>query len=95
VRLDELSDRLYAVLPSRSLVFYGIALDCRVAFHAKHERIFADPTTLGSPTLTAAIARMLKEPAGEATYQFENSTRRVMWQTSPLLGWRVVLGLVE
>jgi hypothetical protein len=44
--------------------------------------------------LTKAVGTILTERSGEVTYSYNNTTRRMFFMTSPLTGWRIVLGRI-
>jgi len=96
IYLEALSERLATALGnSPRLIFFALAPDGRTAFHCQRQRLLVDPRTMGVPGLTAAVTRMLKEPTGSATYEFDGGVRDVLWQTSPVTGFRMVLGFIR
>ena len=86
-----LSQRLK--LPAGSL-FYALTPNGLTAFHIDPKLDFVDPRQLQNPGLSAAVATILRRTAGEVAYEFNGSTRRVVFNTSPLTGWRVAFGRV-
>jgi hypothetical protein len=80
-------------LPPGSL-FYALTPDGLTAFHIDPTRDFVDPRQLRNPALSDAVETILSQPAGEVTYEFNGSPRRVVFNTSALTGWRVVFGRI-
>lgn len=96
IYLEAVSERLTtALVGCPRMIFFALAPDGRTAFHCQRQRLLVDPRAMGVPSLTAAVARMLKEPSGSTTYEFEGKVRDVIWQTSPVTGFRVVLGFIR
>lgn len=92
-------DDLSAALNNRlkipdDLVFYGLAPSGLAAFHRDPKLDFVDPRQEKSETLKKAAERILAEKSGEVTYEFAGTTRRMFFTTSPLTGWRIVLGRI-
>lgn len=80
-------------LPPGSL-FYALTRDGVTAFHIDPTRDFVDPRQLQNPALSDAVETILSRTAGEVTYEFNGSPRRVVFNTSALTGWRVVFGRI-
>jgi hypothetical protein len=95
IYLDSMSKWLAGalMLPS-DLVFYAIDPQGNTALHVKTEHVFEDPASLGSPTLAQAVKTMLAQDHGTVTYDFEGTTRQVMFRASPLTGWKFALGTI-
>lgn len=95
VYLDIMSEWLDGalMLPS-DLVFYALDPQANTALHIKPGHVFQDPENLGSPTLAQAVKTMLAQDHGTVTYDFEGTTRQVMFQASPLTGWKFALGTI-
>lgn len=93
--VDDLSQLLNErlKLPAGSL-FYALTTDGLTAFHIDPKLDFVDPRKLNSPTLSEAVDTILSRSAGEITYEFNGSPRRVYFNTSALTGWRVAFGRV-
>ena len=93
--VDDLSQLLKErlKLPAGSL-FYALTTDGLTAFHIDPKLDFVDPRELQSPSLSEAVATILDRTAGEVTYEFNGSPRRVSFNTSALTGWRVAFGRV-
>ncbi len=95
IYLDSMSEWLAgALMLPPDLVFYALDPQGNTALHVKTEHVFQDPANLGSPTLTQAVKTMLAQDHGTVTYDFEGTTRQVMFQASPLTGWKFALGMV-
>ena len=80
-------------LPAGSL-FYALNADGLTAFHIDPKLDFVDPRQLQSPSLETAVGTILSQVSGEVTYEFNNSPRRVYFNTSSLTGWRVAFGRI-
>jgi hypothetical protein len=95
IYLDIMSEWLAkALMLPPDLVFYALDPQGIAALHVKTEHVFQDPANLGSPTLTQAVKTMLAQDHGTVTYDFEGTTRQVMFQASPLTGWKFALGTI-
>ena len=68
--------------------------DGSTTIHNNPDLQFIDARAQDSPTLTAAVGKMLATESGEATYVFRGATKRVLYAASPLLGWRFVVGII-
>jgi hypothetical protein len=92
---DDLSQLLneQLKLPTGTL-FYALTLNGLTAFHIDPKLDFVDPRQLQSPSLSEAVGKILGQPKGEVIYEFNDSPRRVVFNTSPLTGWRVAFGRV-
>lgn len=93
--VDDLSQSLNGrlKLPAGSL-FYALTTDGLTAFHINPKLDFVDPRQLHDPSLSDAVGTILSQTAGEVTYEFNGSMRHVIFDTSPLTGWRVAFGRV-
>lgn len=93
--VDDLSQLLNErlKLPAGSL-FYALTADGLTAFHIDPKLDFVDPRQLQNPSLSDAVGTILSRTAGEVTYEFNGSPRRVYFNTSALTGWRVAFGRV-
>ncbi|MES2467737.1 MAG: cache domain-containing protein [Verrucomicrobiota bacterium] len=92
VYLDKLAQNIKKATPlPDGVVFYALDSKGQVALHSQEERIFQEATQLGSPSLTAAVHRMLADGAGVVTYEFEGRQQKAIFQTSPLTGWKFVI----
>jgi hypothetical protein len=95
VYLDTMSEWLArALMLPPSLVFYALDPQGNTALHVKTVHVFEDAANQGSPTLVQAVKTMLEQDHGTVTYDFEGSTRQVMFQASPLTGWKFALGTI-
>jgi hypothetical protein len=93
--VDDLSQALNSVLKTPDdLVFYGLSPGGLTAFHRDPKLDFVDPREQKSETLTKAVGTILTERSGEVTYVYNNTMRRMFFTTSPLTGWRIVLGRI-
>jgi len=95
IYLDRMSEWLSrALMLSPDMVFYALDPQGNTALHARTEHVFEDAANQGSPTLTEAVKTMLAQDHGSVTYEFEGTTREVMFQASPLTGWKFALGTI-
>lgn len=95
IYLDSMSEWLDgALMLPTGFVFYALDPTGNTALHVKAEHLFQDPENLGSPTLAQAVKTMLAQDHGTVTYDFEGTTRQVMFQASPLTGWKFALGTI-
>ena len=95
IYLDSMSDWLAgALMLPPGLVFYALDAQGNTALHVKTEHVFQDPANLGSPSLTQAVKTMLAQDHGTVTYDFEGTTRQVMFQASRFTGWKFALGSI-
>ncbi len=95
IYLDSMSDWLAGALTLPSdLVFYALDPQGNTALHVKTEHVFQDAANQGSPTLTQAVKTMLAQDHGTVSYDFEGTTRQVMFQAAPLTGWKFALGTI-
>jgi hypothetical protein len=78
----------------KNVSFYALAADGSTTIHNAPDLQFIDARAQDSPTLTAAVGKMLATESGEATYVFRGATKRVLYAASPLLGWRFVVGII-
>lgn len=92
VFLDKLAQQVDSALALRpEASFFAMAPDGRTTLHRKTDRHFLDPRELGSETLKNAANEMLSKESGETTYEFDNTTKKAIYRTSPLTQWRFVL----
>lgn len=93
--VDDLSQLLNErlKLPPGSL-FYALTPNGVTAFHIDPKLDFVDPRQLQNPNLSDAVETILSRAAGEVSYEFNGSPRRVYFNTSALTGWRVAFGRV-
>jgi hypothetical protein len=90
--LDRLSEQVGSVLVLRpDAAFFSVAPNGLTTLHKKTDRHFLDPRELGSESLKQATNEMLKNPAGETTYEFDNVTKKAIYRTSPLTQWKFVI----
>ena len=95
IYLDTMSEWLArALMLPPGLVFYALDPQGNTALHVKTVHVFEDAANQGSPTLTQAVKTMLEQDHGTVTYDFEGTTRQVMFQASPLTGWKFALGTI-
>jgi hypothetical protein len=76
------------------VVFYALDKNTQTVIHRAAFRVFEQPTQLGNETLATAIKEIVSRPEGSVEYVFQGTNRVVYFQTSPLTGWRIVLGKV-
>ncbi|MEN6641230.1 MAG: hypothetical protein ABFE08_02155 [Armatimonadia bacterium] len=94
IYLDELSRRLTNTLSlPGDWGFWGLDESGRITtLHILTERIFLDPSQVGSPSLTLAVHAMLRKPNGVATYTWTDGKRRsIVYRHSELLKWIFVI----
>ncbi len=92
---DDLSRSLNETLkPPPGSVFYGLAPDGLTTFHIDPKLDFVDPRKEPSETLRREAEKMLTQPSGEATYEYNGTMRHVYFTTSPVTGWRIVFGRI-
>jgi hypothetical protein len=90
--LDKLSEQINSILALRSdTSYFALSPDGLTTLHRDVDRHFLDPRELGSESLKAAVEEMLTGTAGEVTYVFDNSTKKAVYRTSPLTGWRFAI----
>lgn len=76
------------------IVFYALDKNTETVIHRAAFRVFEQPTLLGNETLATAIKEIVSRSEGSVEYVFQGTNRVVFFQTSPLTGWRIVLGKV-
>jgi len=76
------------------IVFYALDKNSETVIHRAAFRVFEQPTLLGNETLATAIKEIVSRSEGSVEYVFQGTNRAVYFQTSPLTGWRIVLGKV-
>ncbi len=90
--LDKLAQQIDSMLTLRKEVtFFALAPNGLTTLHRKKERHFLDPRELGSETLKKAVNEMLSKNSGEVTYEFDNATKKAIYRTSPLTGWKFAI----
>jgi hypothetical protein len=90
--LDVLADQIDSVLALRAdTAFFALAPSGLTALHRKTDRHFLDPRELGSDSLKKATNQMLSTASGEVTYQFDEATKKAIYRTSPLTGWKFAI----
>lgn len=77
------------------VIFYAITDQANTTLNWRTDLIFEDPTKQGNPSLKEAIEYMLSRKEGMVEYTFTDKKRKLIFQTSPLTGWWVALGIVE
>lgn len=94
--LDQLAEQINSVLVLRTDgTFFALAPNGVATLHRKTERHFLDPRELGSETLKKAMNQMLSSSSGEVTYEFDNTTKKAIYRTSPLTQWRFAIEFSE
>jgi hypothetical protein len=90
--LDRLAEHINSILDLGSdLSFFALNRDGLTTLHRKIERQFLDPRELGSETLKNATNEMILKQSGEVTYVFDNVTKKALYRTSPLTGWKFAI----
>jgi hypothetical protein len=90
--LDKLSEQIASILTLRAdAAFFALAPDGMTTLHRKTDFHFLDPREMGSETLKKAVDEMLSTSSGEVTYEFENTTKKAIYRTSPLTQWKFVI----
>lgn len=94
--LEPMSDAVKDALRlPEDMLFFILSPEGETALHSRTERVLQLPAQMGSPSLKRATEEILARREGTATYEFEGRERRVVYQASPLTGWRFVLGVVR
>jgi ketosteroid isomerase-like protein len=73
-------------------VFYALDMAGQTALHRDPALMFEYPSDMGSPTLSAAVAKMLSEPSGTVEYVFRDMRKIVFFEKASLLDWVFALG---
>lgn len=90
--LDKLAEQINSVLSLRAdASFFALSPDGLATLHRKTERHFLDPRELGSETLKRAVNEMLSGTNGTVSYQFDNTTKKAIYLTSPLTQWKFAI----
>ncbi|MGD8617931.1 MAG: cache domain-containing protein [Gammaproteobacteria bacterium] len=94
VFLDDLSNRIDAAVSlPENLFFYALAPDGTTTLHKNTQLNFQDPRQQGIESLKLAADRMLSTPEGEVSYEFEGTSRHVIYRTSAFMGWKFAIGI--
>ena len=94
--LDKLSEQVgYALALRTDADFFALAPNGQTTLHKKSGRQFMDPRESGSETLKVAANEMLSNPAGEATYEFDDVTKKAIYRTSPLTQWKFAIAFSD
>jgi len=94
--LDQLAEQIGSILDLRAdAAFFSLAPNGLTTLHRKTDRHFLDPRELGSESLKKAANEMLAGTSGEVTYEFDNTTKKALYRTSPLTGWKFVITFSE
>jgi sulfate adenylyltransferase subunit 1 (EFTu-like GTPase family) len=75
------------------VIFFVMDPNAVTVLNWKAERIFQEPTKMGSSSLTTAIENMLARKEGMEKYEFDGKLKKVIYKTSPLTGWCYALGI--
>ena len=90
--LDKLSEQIASILTLRAdAAFFALAPDGKTTLHKKTDLHFLDPREMGSETLKKAAGEMLSSNSGEVSYEFENTTKKAIYRTSPLTQWKFAI----
>ena len=90
--LDKLSKQIDSILAlGPDTGYFALSPHGLTTLHREADRHFLDPRELGSESLKNAVQEMLSGTAGEVTYEFDNSTKRAVYRTSPLTQWRFAI----
>jgi hypothetical protein len=90
--LDKLSEQVDEALVLRPGVdYFALAPNGLTTIHRKKNRHFLDPRELGSRTLKLAATEMLTKSSGVTTYIFDNVTKKAIYRTSTLTGWKFAI----
>ena len=96
VFLDDLSRQVRNELAlPEDWIFFALNPDGRTTLNFVPERVFLDPRDQGSPSMSAAMDEILETGTGEVSYEFDGRMRHVLFDTSPLTGWRFAVGTTE
>jgi hypothetical protein len=94
--LDALSRKLKEELAlPRNMIFFALDEQGRTTLNHVPERVFLDPRDQGNESLTVATDEMLGQKEGAVEYDLDGVTRKVIFATSPLTGWRYAVGVIE
>jgi hypothetical protein len=94
VFLDDISQGIDDALAlPNNLIYFALAPDGTVTLNRNTLLNFADSRLQGSESLRLAVDKVLSTPKGEVTYEFEETPRYVIYQTSALTGWKFAVGI--
>ena len=79
----------------KNVAFYAIDEKANTILSWKTDMIFKDPIKQANPSLSKAIEGMLSKKEGMVEYMLAGKSRKAIFQTSPLTGWWLVLGVIE
>lgn len=96
VYLDSLSLQLRREMgvDDDRLLFFAIDSRGLGAVHSHPDMIFTEPLKLGDEGMRRAFEQILATSEGVVTYTFRDAPRTVVYQKSPLTGWRYAFGVV-
>lgn len=78
-----------------NVIFYAINDQPCITLSWRTDLIFDNPAKQENPSLSKAIEYMLSREKGTVEYTFTGKKRKVIFQTSPLTGWWLALGVVK
>lgn len=78
-----------------NMFFYALAKDGTTTLHSWGKHLFLDPRKQKNPSMAAAMEKLLKSDKGEVSYKFKDIPRRVIFQKSPVTGWKYAVGTVK
>ena len=93
---EELSRDLSEALPLPGDMFF-FALDGAGMYvlNSEEQRIGQDPVRQGTPPVAQAFGSLMEQDSGEIRYVSEGKTHTVLFDQSPLTGWRFGVGEVS
>jgi methyl-accepting chemotaxis protein len=95
IYLDKLSTLLATEMHvGPGMLFWAIDPQGKIALHSDTSNIFAEPGKM-SPELQRVMADMLAHDRGTDTYTFRGQKRTVIYEKSPLTGWRYGFGVTR
>jgi len=92
LRARRLSDQIGSILALRTdAAFFALAPNGLTTLHRKTDHHFLDPRELGSETLKKAANGLPSKTSGEATYEFDDVTRKATNWTFSLTRWEFAI----
>lgn len=95
IYLDSLSETLKRdmMLPD-GMFFLALNPDGQIALHSRGERIAQDMERQGTSSMSRAVQTICSSEKGTVEYEYEGRLWRVIFETSPVTGWRFGIGWV-
>lgn len=93
IYLDAMSKTLAGDLNlPEGIFFLAVNPDGQVALHSLEERISQDLERQGTPSMRRAVETIRSSENGAVEYEYEGRPWRVIFETSPVTGWRFGIG---